>query len=144
MTVLERIGGAKPAAPCRANDGVGAAKGRSLAADDVLAPGPLGPGRCAAGAKLPPPGLTPPTLASPCGSFMFDVMTLEAPQHACGSARGKAEEQAKCGGIALFGCATGNAVACFIAGGASLLCMYAVEKACEQEPDTCQPGWTEG
>lgn len=73
--------------------------------------------------------------------FAADV---DAPEHACGTLRGKAEEQLKCGGIALFGCASGNPVVCFIAGGASLLCVYAVEKACEQEPETCQPGWTEG
>lgn len=74
-------------------------------------------------------------------TFATDV---DAPQHACGTMRGKAEQQLKCGGIALFGCASGNPVACFIAGGASVLCMYAIEKACEQEPDSCQPGWTEG
>jgi len=62
----------------------------------------------------------------------------------CGATRGKPEEQAKCGAISLFGCASGNGLVCFISGGATLLCLYAIEKACEQDPDSCQPGWTEG
>ena len=67
---------------------------------------------------------------------------------ACGATRDKAKELLKCGAVGLAGCCclslpTGG-VSCVVAAGAALLCSYAVEKACDAEPDTCQPGWTEG
>lgn len=74
--------------------------------------------------------------------FAADV---DAPQHSCGMTRGKAEEQGKCALIGVIGCLPpAGAVTCGISALLAVGCNYLVEKACEAEPDTCQPGWTEG
>lgn len=78
--------------------------------------------------------------AAPPRIFANDV---DAPGQACGPFRGKPEQLAKCGAIAALGVGGGPVVA-FFSGCAAVLCYYAVEKACEGNPDSCQPGWTEG
>lgn len=73
--------------------------------------------------------------------FAADV---EAPGQSCGALEGKAEETAKCGAIGVLGCSSGNALVCGVSAGLALLCSYLVDKTCEENPDSCQPGWTEG
>lgn len=74
--------------------------------------------------------------------FAADV---DAPQQACGATEGKADEQAKCALIGVVGCVP--PAAAFTCGVSALIavgCTWLVEKVCEAEPETCQPGWTEG
>ncbi len=69
---------------------------------------------------------------------------VETPHHSCGATAGVAEERVKCGAIALGGCLSGIPAVCVASGGLALLCNYAIDKVCEENPDSCQPGWTEG
>lgn len=69
---------------------------------------------------------------------------IETPQQSCGASAGKPEEQAKCGAIGVLGCFSGNPVVCGVSAGLAVLCNYLVEKACEDTPESCEPGWTEG
>ncbi|MDC0715831.1 hypothetical protein [Nannocystis bainbridge] len=68
-----------------------------------------------------------------------------APADACGATRGKAEEQAKCAFIGVLGCIPpAAAFTCAVSAALAVGCGWLVEKACESEPETCEPGWTEG
>lgn len=69
---------------------------------------------------------------------------VETPHYRCGATAGKAEEHAKCGAIAVGGCASLNPVVCVASGLLTVLCKYLVDKVCEENPDSCEPGWTEG
>lgn len=69
---------------------------------------------------------------------------IEAPAQSCGALEGKSEEKVKCGAIGVLGCGSGNPLVCGVSAGLAILCSYLVDKTCEAEPDTCQPGWTEG
>lgn len=73
--------------------------------------------------------------------FAADV---QAPQQTCGSFRGKHEEKTKCASISALGCLPKIAVVCLGAVGAGILCNYLVDKTCDENPDSCQPGWTTG
>lgn len=72
------------------------------------------------------------------------AMDIETPTHSCGTLAGKAEETAKCGAIGVLGCVSGNPLVCGVSAGLAVLCSYLVDKTCEADPDSCQPGWTEG
>jgi hypothetical protein len=68
-----------------------------------------------------------------------------APADACGATRGKAEQQAKCGFIGVIGCIPPAApFTCGVSAAIAVGCAWLVEKVCETEPETCEPGWTEG
>lgn len=71
-------------------------------------------------------------------------LAAEAPQHRSGVTHGRSEEKLKCAGITVLGCAAGNPLVCFGSAVVSGLCAYLVDKTCEENPDSCQPGWTEG
>lgn len=73
--------------------------------------------------------------------FAADV---ETPAHSCGALEGKAEETAKCAAIGVLGCVSANPLVCGVSAGLAVLCTYLVDKTCEADPDSCQPGWTEG
>ncbi|MBZ5709526.1 hypothetical protein [Nannocystis pusilla] len=73
--------------------------------------------------------------------FAVDV---QVPQHSCGDLRGKHEEKTKCGAISALGCLPKISVVCLGAIGAGILCNYLVDKTCEENPDSCEPGWTTG
>lgn len=73
--------------------------------------------------------------------FAADV---QAPQHSCGAWRGPHEEKGKCAGIAALGCLPKIAAICLASIGAGYLCNYLVDKTCDENPDSCQPGWTTG
>lgn len=74
--------------------------------------------------------------------FEADVGT---PADACGATRGKAEQQAKCGFIGVIGCIPpAAAFTCGVSAAIAVGGAWLVEKVCETEPETCEPGWTEG
>lgn len=73
--------------------------------------------------------------------FAADV---ETPHDSCGATAGKAEETAKCGAIGVAGCASLNPFVCGVSAGLAVLCKYLVDKVCEETPESCEPGWTEG
>lgn len=62
----------------------------------------------------------------------------------CGATAGKSEESGKCAMIGVLGCLSSNALVCGVSASLAVLCAYLVEKTCDADPDSCQPGWTEG
>lgn len=73
--------------------------------------------------------------------FAADVL---APEQNCGALRGKQEEKGKCAAIAALGCVAKIPVVCLASLGVGYLCNYLIDKTCEENPDSCQPGWTTG
>ncbi|MDC0669201.1 hypothetical protein [Nannocystis radixulma] len=73
--------------------------------------------------------------------FAADV---QAPQQSCGTLRGKHEEKGKCAAIAALGCVPKIVAICLASLGAGYLCNYLVDRTCDENPDSCEPGWTTG
>ena len=73
--------------------------------------------------------------------FAADVL---APEQSCGALRGKHEEKGKCAASAALGCVAKIPVVCLASLGVGYLCNYLIDKTCEENPDSCQPGWTTG
>lgn len=73
--------------------------------------------------------------------FAADIL---APEQGCGGLRGKHEEKGKCAAIAALGCVAKIPVVCLASLGVGYLCNYLIDKTCEENPDSCQPGWTTG